>query len=247
MASLDVRALVAVCLRNSLLEELHASESTLRPAGVGAIVTDVGMPEIIRASIRYWRDVRLDNLDIPPPPAAEDIFGCLVGRYPHAWTVLSHIANTEETAIEFAACPAPRPREPIALALTPTHAVEEPTLSGMASELDPGLAAYLHGLAEGELGYLFSDCWKALSRNPEILWRVIDTVVGNGKDVVTHNYMLTPTSAFSRLPLVRPMHMRREMSKKFANQQGLHPEHRARLLSSASHVLRVTPSMGKGN
>jgi len=169
---------------------------------------------ITEAAIRYWQTIDLQGLQVLPPAAEDDPFGHLPKDAPHAWYVLSTLANARERTVTFAPCQAPRPSLPKA---TVEHDPEERSvvLSGITPEFDTLMVSSLRAIRNGRLQYLYSDSWKWLTRHPGKLYRALDFALAHGGTVVTQNYLLTATMACRRRALVRPAHTVDEFYAKF--------------------------------
>jgi len=228
-ASLEIRAFVVVTVRNSLLEDLGIPGASLIPADVPEEekpMQEADVQPITEAAIRYWQTIDVQSLQVLPPAVEDDPFGHLPKDAPHAWHVLSTLANARERTVTFAPCKAPRPSLPKA---TVEHDREERSvvLSGITPEFDTLMVSSLRSIRNGRLQYLYSDSWKWLTRHPGKLYRALDFALAHGGTVVTQNYLLTATMACRRRTFVRPAHTVDELYAKF---------HDARLLDGLELV-----------
>jgi hypothetical protein len=232
----DVRALVVMALRNSLLEELSTTCSRLLPTG-HMLIADARMREITGEAIQFWRRIPLLTACTMVAQPEGDPFGHLAQTYPHAWHVLSALATTAARTVRFAACAAPPP----ALPAEPDHAVHGSRVhigaSGADPNFDPQLLALLASLGDGQLEMLAVPSWKHLTRNTDKLYHVLDIALGHGRTVVTPNYLLSPTYACVRARLLKPAHHNSEIAGKLRKHDGLEPEHRAALEEVIRHRL----------
>jgi hypothetical protein len=216
-APLEIRAFVVVTVRNSLLEDLGIPGASLIPADVPEPekpMQEADVQPITEAAIRYWQAIDLPSLRVLPPTVEDDPFGHLAKNAPHAWHVLSTLANARERTITFAPCQAPRPSLPKA---TVEHDREERSvvLSGITPEFDTLMVSSLRAIRNGRLQYLYSDSWKWLTRHPGKLYRALDFALAHGGTVVTQNYLLTATRACARRGFARPAHTVDEFYAKF--------------------------------
>jgi hypothetical protein len=212
-ASLEIRAFVVVTVRNSLLEDLGIPGASLIPADIPEEekpMQEADVRPITEAAISYWQTIDAQSLQVLPPAAEDDPFGRLPKNAPHAWHVLSSLANARERTVTFAPCQAPRPSLPKA---TVEHDPEERSvvLSGITPEFDTLMVSSLRAIRNGRLQYLYSDSWKWLTRHPGKLYRAL----AHGGTVVTQNYLLTATMACRRRVFVRPAHTVDEFYAKF--------------------------------
>jgi hypothetical protein len=240
-ASLEVRAFVVVTVRNSLLEDLGIPGASLIPADVPAAekpMQEADVRAITEAAIRYWQTIDVQSLRMVPPAAADDPFAHLRKDAPHAWHILSCLANGRERTVTFEPCRAPRPSLPKA---TVEHDPEARAvvLSGITPEFDTLMVSSLRAIRNGKLRYLYSDSWKWLTRHPGKLYRALDFALAHGGSVVTQNYLLTATMACTRRGFVRPAHTMGEFYAKLRDARllhGLEPPHRS-VLASISEEL----------
>ncbi|MGZ3647261.1 MAG: hypothetical protein ACXVCM_25805, partial [Ktedonobacteraceae bacterium] len=204
-------------VRNSLLEDLGIPGASLIPADVPEeekLMQEADVRPITEAAISYWQTIDVQNLRILTPAVADDPFGRLLKDSPHAWHVLSTLANTREHTITFAPCQASRPSLPKAMV---EHDWEERAvvLSGITPEFDTLMVSSLRAIRNGRLKYLYGDSWKWLTRHPGKLYRALDFALAHGGTVVTQNYLLTATMACRRRDFVRPAHTVDELYTKF--------------------------------
>ncbi len=91
-ASLDIRSLVVVAVRNSLITDLNATRAytMLR---LREFLPDQQMPWITGEAIKYFQAVDLDTLRLKPK---RDLFGSLSRRFPNAWHALSFLGNSSD-------------------------------------------------------------------------------------------------------------------------------------------------------
>ena len=216
-ASLEIRAFVVVTVRNSLLEDLGIPGASLIPSDIPEEekpMQEADVRPITEAAISYWQTIDVQRLHVLPPAAEDDPFGRLAKDAPHAWHVLSSLANARERTVTFAPCQAPRPCLPKA---TVEHDREERSvvLSGITPEFDTLMVSSLRAIRNGRLKYLYSDSWKWLTRHPCKLYRALDFALAHGGAVVTQNYLLTATMACRRRTFVRPAHTVDEFYAKF--------------------------------
>jgi hypothetical protein len=218
-APLEIRAFVVIAVRNSLLEDLGIPGASLIPADFPEEekpMQEADVRPITESAISYWQTIDVQRLRILPPAAEDDPFGRLPKDAPHAWHVLSSLANVRERTVTFAPCLAPRPSLPKA---TVEHDPEEHSvvISGITPEFDTLMVSSLRAIRNGRLKYLYSDSWKWLTRHPGKLYRALDFALAHGGTVVTQNYLLTATMACRRRVFVRSAHTVDEFYTKFHN------------------------------
>jgi hypothetical protein len=136
--TLEIRAFVVVTIRNSLLEDLGIPGASLIPADIPEAekpMQESDVRLITEAAIRYWQTIDVQSLQVMPPIVEDDPFGHLRKNAPHAWHVLSTLANAWERTVTFVPCQAPRPSLPKA---TVEHDPDQHSvvLSGITPEFD---------------------------------------------------------------------------------------------------------------
>lgn len=226
-ASLEIRSLVVVAVRNSLIEDLHAScayTEALR-SGKPPLPND-RMPWITGQAIKHFQARNLDAEHVQP---TKELFGSLPRRFPNAWHVLSLLGNSPDTEIEFESQVAePESMDFSAPRRTKKHTV---IVSGIDPGLDSVLANALRQIERGESDLFFSSAFKGITRNVEKLFSVIDHVLRFGGTVLTPNYLLSLRYVARRDPLLRPAHTSSEIGMQLANPIGLSGRHKGALAS----------------
>ena len=86
-ASLEIRSLVVVAVRNSLIEDLGASHPYTKVLeSRKKLLRDEQMPWITSEATKYFEAANLDAVPVQPK---RDLFGDLRRRFPNAWHALS--------------------------------------------------------------------------------------------------------------------------------------------------------------
>jgi hypothetical protein len=225
-ASVEIRSLVVVAVRNSLLTDLNATLAYTKALRSRAeLLPDSRMPWITGEAIKYFQAANLDAVQVQPE---SDMFGSLPGRFPNAWHVLSLLGNSPEREI---ACNLPMTEaEPMDFSARRAGVLRHTVIeSGMDPGLDDFLADVLRKIERQEVDLFFSSCFKGITRNPEKLLSILDHVLRFGGTVLTPNYLLSPTYLSRRHPLLRPAHFSSEISAQLANPEGLSDRHRKAL------------------
>ena len=229
-ASLETRSLVLLGVRNSLVEDLGTPRPSVAALKSGReLLPDDRMPWITSEAVKYFDSANPHNLRAQP---GRDLFGDLPCRFPNAWHVLSLLGNSPGGEI---ACTFPMMEpEPVDSAVARRH-VERHTVvcSGIDPRLDDHLVQVLGQIKAGDLDLFFSPSFKTITRNPEKLLYIIDSVLRYGGTVLTSNYLLSPTYLARRDPLLRPIHYNSELEAQLKNPTGLYDRHRDLLASLA--------------
>jgi len=91
-ADIDIRSLVVVAVRNSLVTDLNATHVYTKALRTPReFLPDHQMPWITGEAINYFQAANLDTIQAHAKP---DIFGFLPHRFPNAWHVLSVLGNS---------------------------------------------------------------------------------------------------------------------------------------------------------
>ena len=227
-ASLDIRSLVVVAVRNSLVTDLNASCAyTQALRSQKELLPDRLMPWITGEAINYFRAANLDAVQAQPK---RDMFGSLPRRFPNAWQVLSLLGNSSDREI---ACKLPMTEaEPMDFSACRGGVMRHVEIE---SGIDPGLNGFLADILKKveskELDLFFSSSFKGITRNPEKLLSILDHILHFGGTVLTPNYLLSPVYLARRHPLLRPAHFTSEIAAQIANPDGLSERHRQALAS----------------
>jgi hypothetical protein len=226
-ANLEIRSLVVVTVRNSLVTDLNASRAYTPGLRSGKeLLPDQQMPWITSEAINYFQAANLDTVQVQPN---RDMFGSLPRRFPNAWHALSLLGNSSDRET---ACKLPMTEaEPVDLAARYASIKHTEIESGFDPGLNDFLAEVLRKVASKELELFLSSSLKGITRNPEKLLSIIDHILRFGGTVLTPNYFLSPDYLARRHPLLRPAHFSSEVAAQVANPDGLSERHREALAS----------------
>jgi hypothetical protein len=222
-ASLEIRSLVVVAVRNSLIEDLGATPPyTKALQSRKAPLPDNRMPWITSEAVKYFESASLDGAQVQPE---RDLFGDLPRRFPNAWHALSLLGESSENEI---GCQLPMAEaEPIDVPVSQAGVQNRSVVSsGIDPRLDDHLLDMLKRIRLREVEIFFSPSFKHITRHPEKLLSIIDSVLRYGGKVVTLNYLLSPSFLACRNPLIRPAHYSSEIEAQFANPDGLTERHK---------------------
>jgi len=227
-ASLEIRSLVVVAVRNSLIEDLGASQPyTKALESRKKQLRDEQVPWITSEATKFLEAANLDAVQVQPK---RDLFGDLRRRFPTAWHALSLLSGSSQDEI---VCElpivAPESMESSGSRWQVQH------LNVVASGIDPRLDAYLvdilRQIKQRSLRMFFSPSYKSITRNPEKLLFVIDHILRHGGTLMTPNYLFSPPYLSRRSPLIRPIHYTSEIEAQVANPVGLSERHKELLAS----------------
>ncbi len=208
-APLEIRALVVLCVRNSLVED-WCSDLVER----AVLLSDQAVVELTQGAIRHfaaWREVWPTA---PLRAGDQDVFGLLPVHYPAAWRAFEMLAALDEAtlAMQYAPLPPRRPdipRQPL-LSRRPRTVV----LSGASPVIDPTLGGILAGIQDRRVGFFTVDSFKRLTRNSDKLLKVVEFVFACQKPFVTLNYYLSNGYVARRRRLWQPAHRGADLERR---------------------------------
>lgn len=226
--ALEIRALIVLCVRNSLIEDLNFSTGDHYP-----LLRDRDMPALTGEAASFFHKIDLSRAALP---LSADLFGSLCHRFPNAWECLSTLAHTTTPEAHYTL--QIKTAEPIRF-MSQDDPLAGPafvTASGIAGDVDPSLERILTQIERLEQSVLFVPSFARLTRNPEKLLGVLDHVLRHGATFVTFNYVLSDTYVARRNPLNRPPHDAREVSISQFNSTGLSRRHKELLGLVGCHL-----------
>jgi hypothetical protein len=223
---IEIRALVSVAVRNSMLEDLTATHPYMREfASIAECLPDSYVPEITRSAAIFFAEAWRKKPDWMVGTPRVDIFRLLAAKYPLTWQCLTQLANSSEQE-QFLQVEAAVQR-PAALRGGPVpSAAVWAVLSGYSPVIDPALARILKGIVSGDTPYFYSPCFKTVTRNPEKLLYIIETLLCANKPFVTLNYLIEPGYISRRSPLLPPLHFESDLAYHLTDYVGLTQTHR---------------------
>lgn len=230
----DVRALVVVGIRNSLLEDFASTFEAARRWGASApLVSDAAIREIT-GDLLAWllgADVAALAEQAASPPLDLDPFASLPTSYPLAWKAMSEAANMIGSAKAYA--PLAAGHDSILAAPSPNAETVRPfisaAVSGIDGRIDQGLAQGMRDAVEGGPRSMGFSGFRGCSRNPDKLYRVMNDLMNHDLAFVTPNYFLSNGYVARRQALLRPCHTDHEFLAQIADHSGLKPRHRESL------------------
>jgi len=218
-ASLEIRALVVVAVRNSLIENLNAQPGSRKQS-----LSDDDMPYLTGEAVEYFQKADLSQSARVAP--SDDVFGALPRRFPNAWQCLSALANVSTGESHYVL--SKEKAEPVggpAIKASSSRIVTVSS-SGIDSRIDSELARLMGLVQSGELTVFFSPSFARITRHPAKLLAIVDHLLRHGASLVTSNHLLTDSYVARRTPLIRPAHTHSEVMANLENMKGLTVRHR---------------------
>ena len=230
-ASVEIRSLVLLAVRNSLIEDLGASHPyTKELRSARERLPDNRMRWITSEAVKYFQAA---DLCAAPVQGSRNVLADLPGRFPAAWHVLSLLGNSPQSEI-VCDLPVVESQPPDSSPSGRANEQHSVVMSGIDPRLDSHLREMLRMVKARELDLFFSPSFKSITRNPKKLLSIIEHVLRYGGTVLTSNYLLSPSYLARRDPLLRPIHYNSELDAQLGNATGLSERHRNALASLAS-------------
>ena len=225
VAPKGVGPFVVLTLRNSPFETLQSD--SFAEAGLKEPISFFDIVKVTSGAIKYFSAAGL-----PEGEVDEDIYGELAKRYPAAWSALEALGSMQGDSCAF---DVPRGEKAGAFCekiLRLERAAEDAESNivqdGYSNEITPLVARQLIRATEGE-GLFYTDCFKMISRNPEVVLTVLEFLLLNGGVFVSTNYYITGGYAEKRKRIIKAAHNYGEVRAHLLNTEGIGREHREML------------------
>jgi hypothetical protein len=237
-ASAWMKAITTLVIRNSRLEDLHAS-GPVNDGGITAITTNGLGPLSHLIAARRGRPL--------PAGSADDPFEGLAAPYPRAWSCLAALRTALVSGggrVGYRLPEAPVPGLPEASEVIdapraehvelPSGALPAVVLSGIDPRFDQNALQLLQVAENGQMVIALSGLSR-ISRNSGKLLRVVEFFLARQATILTTNYLLTCKEvSVRRRELVRPDSLR--PMDGFQNTSGLTGSHRKTVEAHARQV-----------
>ena len=169
---LDIRALVVVAVRNSILEDLSADRPFTKAfIPVAHCLPDSIVPMITSQAMAFFASAYREQggWNLSSAKGDSDLFRSLSKCFPESWRRLEILANSSlpehdlpnEADKQFQ--PPPLEEE----ATTGRAKAKTTVLSGYAPNIDPELRQMLELIKDGKIEFFFTSTFKFLTRNPK--------------------------------------------------------------------------------
>jgi hypothetical protein len=226
---LEIRALIVVGIRNSMLEDLSADHPFVEAfVPIARCLPDSFVPVITSEAVAYFASAYREqggwNLSVPK--ASSDVFRSLSKQFPESWRRLEILANSDLSEHNFTAQADKQFQQPLLDEEAGRGGAKTTVLSGYAPDIDPDLRRILDLIRAGEGEFFFTSTFKWLTRNPQKLLRVIESLLSWNRSYVTSNYLIGRDYCAKRQPLIRPPHTVVEMTGNLTNEVGMVERHR---------------------
>jgi hypothetical protein len=227
---LEIRALVVVAVRNSILEDLSADRPFTKAfIPVAHCLPDSLVPMITSQAVAFFASAYREQggWNLSSAKRDSDLFRSLSKCFPESWRRLEILANSSlpehdlpnETDKQF--LPPPLEED-----ITGQAKAKTTVLSGYAPDIDPELRRMLELIKDGKIEFFFTSTFKFLTRNPKKLLTITESLLSWNRSYVTSNYLIRRDYCAKRHPLIRPPHTVAEMTGSLANESGMTERHR---------------------
>lgn len=238
-AKLEVKSMVVVGIRNSLLEDLASTRDAAKKLGAdNRIISDDNIKTITSDAIKFFSKVDLSLLSQENLYKEDNPYYQLQNKYPLAWAALREVNKMVGNEAKY------MPIEDKNISsltesnfpIHNTNSIDSVVLSGMDPTIDTKLMSILKAIENSQLEVFFSDSFKMVSRHPDKLFKIINFVLGHSASFVTFNYYLSNGYVAKRRPLLKPAHKDIEQRYKLTKLTGLEKKHQQALKCIRSMV-----------
>lgn len=224
----EVKAFVVLTLRNSPFESLQSD--LFAETGMKRQLLTPDIIKITSGAVRYFTE---EGLPEGTAIVGEDIYGELAKKYPTAWNALEAVGSMQGNSCAFAAAEREDAAAFCEKILRCERAAEESRMNviedGFSNRITPVAARQLSIAAEYG-GPFYVDCFKMVSRNPEVVLTFLEFLLIKGCAFVTSNYYITNGYAEKRKRIIKAAHNESELRAHLANVSGISRAHREVLL-----------------
>lgn len=227
-AGVEIKSLVVLGIRNSLLEDLHSTVANNFRLDKQGILREKDIEKITKEAIKYFSSIEIkDIVDQSTLLEYEDPFSELPNKYPVAWEALKNIAicnglsnlygSVQSESYSFFG-------ESKDIIVDDLKSI---ILSGIDPHIDKQLGRQLKMIQERKQKIFFSPSFKMITRHPDKLYKVLDIILRSDATLVTFNYFIRNGFVAKREKLLKPIHSQKEMKNRFYDMRGLDANHRA--------------------
>jgi len=230
-AKLDIKSMVVLGVRNSLLEDITSTSQAANKFGLEKpVIQDEHIINFTTEAIRYFSGENLEKLALDIESDENNPYAHLQDKYPFAWAALWSLTKTIGNESRFSPIKEVSTGDYITtfnipLAKQNTRKFEDTVMSGMDPTMDDNLLRNLQTIANKDVNLFFVDSFKMLSRNPDKLFKVIDFVLRHGSSFVSFNYFISNGYVSRRRKLLKPAHLAKEVKYKLLKLDGLEKKH----------------------
>ncbi|MCM3359222.1 hypothetical protein [Psychrobacillus sp. MER TA 171] len=231
-ASVEIKAMVVVAIRNSEFENLvSTNEGAMIYGFKKSPLTDISVKELTIKSIHFFKNIDLNSL-LSDLSKENNFYMNLLNEYPRTATALRHIGTWTNKGISF---PKVLLENEVKSNIIDFSNMKNNILinqrenSDIQSGIDPSFSETLLNILK-ELSYqefpiFHSDSFKLITRNIEKLFKIIEYILNIDGIIVTNNFFISNTYVSKRKELLKPAHNHSDHLKNLNNLEGLTKTH----------------------
>lgn len=231
-ASLEIKALVVVAIRNSEFENLVSTNEALTKYGFDKPpLPEKAVKELTSSSVQFFNDIDLNSIPFVCDLKDEsNLYLNLLNNYPLTSTALRKLGSWSNKSIGYPKVNLGNEtkREIIDFSKSHDNIVNDNGVyveSGMEPSFSIELLKMLQTLSHQELPLMFNDSFKSTTRNIEKLFQLIEYVLDIDGVFLTNNFLILNGYVSKRKDLLRPMHDNSDFKKNLNNTHGLNKTH----------------------
>lgn len=232
-SKIDIRCFVVVTIRNSPIETIQSDACT--EAGLLSPLPSSAVKEIAAEAIRYFSKQDFSALCKQNKNSSKrDIYNEIMRDHPVSWAALSKLAATSAKTVDYTKVTCDSPFEldgisPQAEGHAESTSLSKVILDGFDPTIDPSLAELLSHLVSSDSSALIVDSFKALTRNAEKLFHILEFLLSRGHVFATSNFYLENGHVERRVKPLRAGHTTSEMFRNLSQTSGLGHKHKITL------------------
>ncbi|MEK5215256.1 hypothetical protein [Psychrobacillus sp. FSL H8-0487] len=229
-ASIEIRALVVVAIRNSEFENLVSTDEAAMKYGFKkSPLPESSVKQLTYSSIEYFKRVDLESLCYQVP-SKNNIYLTLLKSYPMTAAALRHLGSWSNKGISYPKVTLHNEslREIIDFSKSHDIIVIDNGVyveSGIEPSFSIELLKMLEMIAHNKLPMMFNDCFKSTTRNIEKIFKIIEYILDINGIFLTNNFLISNGFVSKRKELLKPMHTNKDMLKNLSNINGLNKTH----------------------
>ncbi len=233
---LDIRALIVISIRNSMIEDLCSTKEAARSVGLlKPAFSDDDVVYFTREAITHFSQYDLLEESKHVGLGKTDPFGRLHELYPVTWEAIKHLADfTSQYHIYNPLIMEPFDLEPDIEPFDLVKSIKNKK-SDIRSGMDPNIDKMLLSMLQQEEPFI-SDSFKSITRNPDKLYKVFEFVLRKNRAILTSNFYITNGYVCRRKTMLKPGHDRKDMENNLHNFYGLRKTHKDALQAAMNYI-----------
>lgn len=233
--NIEIRSLVVIAIRNSLIEELSCDKNSFGISG--QVIKDEDIPLITGDAINYFSQINLSEISKSIELTDNDVFGNLQNDFPATWQALFNLSDFSKLCVSY------NPVKATELNLDAIRVIDlknSKRFSVVMSGINPSFGDeeinILSLIKKGNINAFITDSLKSVTRNPNKLFQLIEFVLSCNAVFVTTNYYIENGYVEKRNGFLKPGHTIDEMKQNYYNYKGLEKKHRMTLKTQRKQI-----------